>query len=143
MGVALALVEEEAMSVETILVKTMKDIPKAVAAGVVDMSTGMLLGVKTIDSHPQEVLDLVSAATKDLFEGDNVTTIEETFKRVRGVETNERYFKEIIVMSTNLVHIFARLKSMQSMVVVVVCRADTNLGLGLMKMRSITSTETI
>ena len=131
------------MSVETILVKTMKDIPKAVAAGVVDMSTGMLLGVKTIDSHPQEVLDLVSAATKDLFEGDNVTTIEETFKRVRGVETNERYFKEIIVMSTNLVHIFARLKSMQSMVVVVVCRADTNLGLGLMKMRSITSTETI
>ena len=131
------------MSVETILVKTMKDIPKAVAAGVVDMSTGMLLGVKTIDSHPQEVLDLVSAATKDLFEGDNVTTIEETFKRVRGVETNERYFKEIIVMSTNLVHIFARLKSMQSVVIVVVCRADTNLGLGLMKMRSITGSETI
>ena len=131
------------MSVDTILMKTMKEVPKAVASGVVDMSTGMLLGVKTVDSHPQEVLDLVSAATKDLFEGDNVTAIEATFKRIRGVQTSERYFKEIIVMSTNLVHIFARLKSMQSMVVVVVCRADTNLGLGLMKMRSITSTETI
>lgn len=45
------------MSVETILTKTMKDVPKAIAAGVVDMSTGMLLGVKTVDSHPQEVLD--------------------------------------------------------------------------------------
>ncbi|NVB42568.1 hypothetical protein G6O69_32390 [Pseudenhygromyxa sp. WMMC2535] len=131
------------MSVETILTKTMKEVPKAVACGVVDMSTGMLLGVKTIDSHPQEVLDLVSAATKDLFEGDNVTTIENTFKRVRGVETTERYFKEIIVMSTNLVHIFARVKSMQSVVVVAVCRSDTNLGLGLMKMRSITGSETI
>ena len=131
------------MSVDTILMKTMKEVPKAVASGVVDMSTGMLLGVKTVDSHPQEVLDLVSAATKDLFEGDNVTAIEATFKRIRGVQTSERYFKEIIVTSTNLVHFFARLKSMSSVVVVTVCREDTNLGLALMKMRSITSTETI
>jgi len=131
------------MSVDTILMKSMKEVPKAVAAGVVDMSTGMLLGVKTVDSHPQEVLDLVSAATKDLFEGDNVTNIEDTFKRMRGVQTSERYFKEIIVMSTNLVHVFSRLKSMQSMVVVVVCRADTNLGLALMKVRQICSTDGI
>ena len=131
------------MSVDTILTKTMNEVPKAVAAGVVDMSTGMLLGVKTVDSHPQEVLDLVSAATKDLFEGDNVTTIENTFKRVRGVQTSERYFKEIIVMSSNLVHIFARLKSMESVVVVVVCRTDMNLGLGLMKTRGIVSSETV
>ena len=131
------------MSVETILAKTMNDVPKTVAAGVVDMSTGMLLGVKTIDSHPQEVLDLVSAATKDLFEGDNVTTIEETFKRVRGVQTGERYFKEMIVMSSNLVHIFARLKSMESVVLVVVCRTDMNLGLGLMKTRAIAGSENV
>lgn len=129
------------MSVETILTKTMKDVPKAVAAGVVDMGTGMLLGVKTVDSHPQEVLDLVAAATKDLFEGDNVTQIEDTFKRVRGVTTDERYFKEIVVMSTNLVHVFARLKQHQSTVITVVCRSDTNLGLALVKMRAITATE--
>jgi hypothetical protein len=131
------------MSVETILVKTMADVPKAVAAGVVDMSTGMLLGVKTVDSHPHEVLDLVAAATKDLFEGDNVTAIENTFKRVRGVQTSERYFKEIMVMSTNLLHIFARLKRYEAAVVVVVCRADTNIGLALMKMRAICGTDTI
>jgi hypothetical protein len=131
------------MSVETILVKTMAEVPKAVAAGVVDMSTGMLLGVKTVDSHPHEVLDLVAAATKDLFEGDNVTAIENTFKRVRGVQTNERYFKEIMVMSTNLLHIFARLKRFEAAVVVVVCRADTNIGLALMKMRAICAADTI
>lgn len=131
------------MSVETILIKTMKEVPKAIAAGVVDMSTGMLLGVKTIDSHPQEVLDLVAAATKDMFEGDNVTMIENTFKRARGVTTSERYFREIIVTSTNLLHIFARLKSMQSIVVVVICREDTNLGLALMKMRAVCGSDTI
>lgn len=131
------------MSVETILVKTMAEVPKAVAAGVVDMSTGMLLGVKTVDSHPHEVLDLVAAATKDLFEGDNVTAIENTFKRVRGVQTNERYFKEIMVMSTNLLHIFSRLKRYEAAVVVVVCRADTNIGLALMKMRGICGADTL
>lgn len=131
------------MSVDTILVQTMKDVPKAVAVGIVDMATGMLLGVKTVDSHPHEVLDLVAAATKDLFEGDNVTAIEETFKRVRGVDTNERYFQEIIVTSTNLLHVFARVKSMPQMVMVVVCRADANLGLVVMKTRAIASSETI
>ncbi len=131
------------MSVDTILMRSMKDVPKAVATGIVDMSTGMLLGVKTVDSHPQEVLDLVAAATKDMFEGDNVTAIEDSFKRMRGVDTNERYFKEMIVMSTNLVHVFARLKSMQSIITVVVCRADTNLGLALMKTREICNSESI
>jgi len=131
------------MSVESILAKTMGEVPKAVAAGVVDMSTGMLLGVKTVDSHPQEVLDLVAAATRDLFEGDNVTNIENTFKRIRGVETSERYFKEIIVMSTNLLHIFARLKKFEAAVVVVVCRVDTNIGLALMKIRAICANDNL
>jgi len=36
--------------------------------GFVDMQTGMLLATKTVDSHPQEVLDLVAAATADIFE---------------------------------------------------------------------------
>mgnify|MGYP003572843039 CR=1 FL=1 len=131
------------MSVDSILQKSMSEIPKAVAAGIVDMSTGMLIGVKTIDSHPQAVLDLVSAATKDLFEGDNVTAIEDLFKRSRGVITSERYFREIIVMSTNLVHLFGRLHSMPSVIVVAVCRSDTNLGLALMKLRSVCGGETI
>lgn len=131
------------MSVETILIKVMKEVPKAVACGVVDMGSGMLLGVKTIDSHPQEVLDLVSAATKDLFEGDNVRAIEDLFKRTRGIQSNERYFKEILVMSTNLLHIFARLRTMPSIVIVVVAREDANLGLALMKMRAICTSESI
>jgi polyribonucleotide nucleotidyltransferase len=131
------------MSVDTILQASMREIPKAVAVGVVDMTTGMLLGVKTIDSHPQEVLDLVAAGTKDLFEGENVTMIERLFKRVRGVDTVDHYFREIIVTSTNLVHVFCRLKANQEVVLCVVTRLDVNLGLALTKTRSIASTDNI
>ena len=131
------------MSAESIVQGCMKNIPKAVAAGVVDMASGMLLAVKSVDSHPQEVLDTVAAGTKDLFEGDNAMAIEKMFKKVRGVGGEDHYFREMIVTSTNLVHFFARLKTNQAVVMTVVCRGDANLGLVLTKGREIANTETI
>ena len=49
------------MSLDSALSKAQQDVPECVAVGYVDMSTGMLLGVRTLDSHPTEVLDLVAA----------------------------------------------------------------------------------
>ena len=56
-------------------------IPECLAAGYVDIGSGMLLSVKTVDSHPSEVLDLVAAATADMFAGPNVSMIEKMFKK--------------------------------------------------------------
>lgn len=131
------------MSVDAIVVNLLKDVPKAMAAGVVDMGTGMLLAVKTVDSHPQAVLDMVAAATKDLFEGDTVVSIENTFRQVRGDSFQGHYFREIIVSSRNLLHVFARLDSHESIVLCVVARIDTNLGLAVMKTREIAKAATI
>lgn len=114
-----------------------KQIPECVAAGLVDMRTGMLLGVRTVDSHPQEVLDLVAAATGDLFQGTNVSAIERMFKQARGVKDDgAHYFQEIIVLSDNLLHVFQRCKRNTDMVLVSVCRISANLGMVLAKSRS-------
>ena len=114
-----------------------KSVPECVAVGYVDMKTGMLLGVRTVDSHPQEVLDLVAAATGDLFQGTNVTAIEKMFKQVRGVKDDgAHYFQEIIVMSDNLMHVFQRGKKNSDMVLVTVCRVSANMGMVLAKSRS-------
>jgi len=114
-----------------------KNVPDCVAVGFVDMKTGMLLAVKTVDSHPQEVLDLVAAATGDLFQGSNVSAIEQMFKKVRGVKDDGgHYFQEIIVNSDNLVHVFQRGKRNPDMVLVTVCRASANLGMVISKARS-------
>ena len=97
------------MSLDTVLSKVQQEVPECVAVGYVDMSTGMLLGVKTLDSHPQEVLDLVAAATADLFQGKSVTAIEKMFRKSRGQpEDSRHYFNEIIVFSENLLHVFLR-----------------------------------
>ena len=124
------------MSLDNALAKAQQAIPECVAAGYVDMSTGMLLGVKTVGAHQQEVLDLVAAATADLFQGQSVTAIEKLFRRSRGhVEDGVHYFREIIVFSENLLHVFLRGKKKDDQAFVVVCRASANVGMVLSKTR--------
>ena len=112
------------------------NIPECVAAGYVDLSTGMLLAIRTVDSHPQEILEMLAAATADMFQGPNVVAIENMFKKARGVEDNMHYFNEMIVNSDNLIHIFIRGKQNQEHVVGFVCRKSANLGMALTKSRS-------
>jgi hypothetical protein len=100
------------------------------------MSTGMLLAVKTVDSHPQEVLDLVAAATADLFQGQSVTAIEKLFRKSRGQgENGAHYFREIIVVSENLLHVFLRSRKKDDQALVFVCRASANIGMVISKSR--------
>jgi hypothetical protein len=125
------------MSLEKAINAASSQIPECVAAGYVDMSTGMLLAVKTVDSHPAEVLDLVAAATADLFQGSNVTSIEKMFKKSRGLPQDDKhYFQEIIVFSQNLLHVFMRGKKHDNHAVVYVCRASANIGMVISKSRT-------
>lgn len=115
--------------------KAITTIPECLAAGVVDVASGLLLDIKTVDSHPNEVIDLLAAATSDLFQGPNVTAVENLFKKSRGIETNEHYFEEIIVNSKNLLHVFIRGRRNQDYVVCFICRKTVNLGMALTKAR--------
>ncbi|GGK37838.1 hypothetical protein [Nocardia camponoti] len=112
------------------LVKSLRnEVPDCVATGIIDMSTGMLLSVETVDNHPAEVLDLLAAATLDLFQGRNVVMIEDIWKERRGIRSDEHYFQEILVNSNNLTHLFLRAESRDDLVVVVVCRKTVNVGM--------------
>lgn len=125
------------MSIDKALAAAQAEIPECVAAGYVDMASGMLLGVKTIDSHPGEVLDLVAAATGDLFQGRNVVEIERLFDKSRGITgTHTHYFREIVVFSTNLIHVFIRSKKHPEHAVVFVTRASANIGMVLVRSRA-------
>lgn len=125
------------MSLDNALAEMQRTVPECVACGLVDMKTGMLLGVKTLDSHPQEVLDLVAAATGELYQGPNVSAIEKLFKKTRGVaDDGHHYFQEIIILSDNLLHLFQRCKGNTDLVLVVVSRVSANLGMVLTKSRT-------
>ena len=124
------------MSMDTVLQKVATFVPECLAAGYVDVATGMLLAIRTVDSHPREVIDLVAAATADLFNGPNVSMIERMFKKSRGLQDDgHHYFQEIIVNSTNLIHVFLRGKKHADQALVVVCRGSANIGMVLTKAR--------
>lgn len=124
------------MSLDQALAAAVGEIPECVAAGYVDLTTGMLLGIKTVDSHPAEIMDVLAAATADLFQGPNVVTIESLFKKARGVANDDHhYFQEMVIMSDNLVHVFARMKNNEEHVICFVCRKSVNLGMALTKSR--------
>lgn len=125
------------MSLDKALAEAQTSIPECVASGYVDMATGMLLGVKTVDSHPAEVLDLVAAATGDLFQGRNVVEIENLFDKSRGITGRQtHYFQEIVVFSTNLIHVFVRSKKNPAHVAVFVSRISANVGMVLVRSRN-------
>ncbi len=107
-----------------------RDVPEYVGSGVVDLSTGMLLDADTVDDHPRDILDMLAAATADLFEGRTITQIEQMWREYRGThDDGGHYFQEILIYSTNLVHLFIRSRSNQEIVAGVVCRRNVNLGM--------------
>ena len=124
------------MNLDAIVQKAVTSVPECVAAGCVDLASGMVLSIKTVDSHPQEVFELLAAATADLFQGPNVSAIESVFRRARGLAENpdHHYFQEMIVNSDNLIHVFLRTKR-QMQVVCFVCRKGANLGMVLTRAR--------
>lgn len=131
------------MTVETILAKTMTEVPRALAAGVVDMTTGALLGFEAVDDHPREALAQVAGACGALFEGQDVAMLEGVLQQLRGARPRERYLTEIVVASTERVRIFARLGQHEPAVLVVECRTDVDMGLALVKTRAITTDATV
>lgn len=124
------------MSFDNALNAAATSVPECVAAGYVDVASGMLLAIKTVDSHPRQVIDLLAAATADLFNGESVSMIERMFKKARGLQDDGyHYFQEIIVNSDNLIHVFMRGKLHPEYVAVFVCRRTANLGMALTKAR--------
>ncbi|MEU6535319.1 hypothetical protein [Streptomyces sp. NPDC047000] len=126
------------------LVKSLRtDAPDCVAAGVVDMATGMLLSYETVDNHPPEVLDLLAGATLDLFQGRTVVMIEDVFKERRGLAGDNHFFQEILVNSDNLTHLFVRMTEQQDVVAVVVCRKSVNVGMLFAQVRRVVKEHTL
>ncbi len=77
----------------------------AVAAGVVDLETGMLLGIYNSSQYTQTLNEIVAAATMDLFRGTNVGRVEQMVRAHRGLpENGDRYFEEVHVSSKNNYH---------------------------------------
>lgn len=109
----------------------------AVACGVVDLDTGMLLGIHNAAQYTQTLNEIVAAATMDLFRGPNVGRVEQMVRAQRGVpENGAHYFQEIHISSEHNYH-FAKAIKQGKAVIMLVTKKNTNIGMGWAMLKSV------
>ena len=122
--------------VETTLKSFRQDIPEYVGSGVIDLTTGMLLGSDTLDEQPREILDMMGAAVADLFGGRTVNQIESMWQQYYGNGTGHQSMQEVLIRSAGLVLLFLR-SPRDDIIVAVACRRDVNIGMLLAQARHV------
>jgi hypothetical protein len=111
------------------------DVTDAIACAVVDLNSGMLMGVQhRVSYFTQTYLDAVAAAAVDMFRGKNVRRVEQLLSKHRGTEVKDT-FQEIFINSTTVIH-FMKLLPEKEVVVVLVTRKTTNQGMGWAGLRA-------
>ena len=105
------------------------------AVGVVDLNTGMLMGVHhTVPYFTQAYLDAVAAAAVEMFRGKNVRRVEELLSQQRG-EPIKDSFEEIFISSPKVFHFMATIKD-KGAVVVMITKKTVNQGMGWATLRT-------
>jgi hypothetical protein len=108
----------------------------AVACGVVDLDTGMLLGIHNASQYTQTLNEVVAAATMDMFRGSNINRIQQMVRAHRGVpENGEHYFQEVHITSSHNFH-FAKTMRAGKAVIMLVTKKTTNIGMGWAELKS-------
>ncbi len=121
------------MTIEAALNTAMKTIPDCIAAGYVDMETGMLLGTNTSEPDSADVLDSLAIAVANLFQGRGIKAFEELLSTAGAEESENPGFGEIAVFSNDRLNIFLRTREYPDHVVCYICRNSANVGLALTK----------
>lgn len=120
---------------DDVLKKIVDETDGGVACGVVDLNTGMLMGIHNASNYPAEMNDLVAAAAMDLFRGKHLQEIQKMVRMHRGVpEDGANYFEEIHIASKHNFH-FAKTFKGDSAMVMLVTNKSTNIGMGWAKLR--------
>lgn len=113
----------------------LEKVDDCLAVGVVDLNTGMLMGVyHSVPYFTQAYLDAVAAAAVEMFRGKNVRRVEEMLSQQRG-EPIKDSFEEIFVSSPKVFHFMATIKE-KGAVVVMVTKKTVNQGMGWAAIRT-------
>ncbi len=121
------------MSIESALTSAIETIPDCIAAGYVDMETGMLLGVDASDQDNADALENLALAVANLFQGRGVKGFEDLLRSADIDDAEHPGFGEIAVFSNDRLHIFLRTREYPDHVVCYLCRDSANVGLALTK----------
>jgi hypothetical protein len=113
-------------------------VPECLAAGAVDLATGMLLAVRAEAGRSGDDIDLLAASADDFLGGPRLAQLARAFSD--GGAT----VQEVIVVADAVVFVFQRFRRRPGVALVTVSRASANLGMVLARARqSLTAVESV
>ncbi|MDR2871905.1 MAG: hypothetical protein LBV45_05180 [Xanthomonadaceae bacterium] len=131
------------MSANTVVENLLTNVPKAVAAGVIDIGTGTFLAIKSNNAHPQNVQDLVPATIKAIYEGQTASN----FQKTESAPFEEHFVREALISARTHLYVSKRLEKQENIILVVAAEMDMSnaalFSLVLMKLRDIANQTTI
>lgn len=108
----------------------------ALAAGVVDLDSGILLGIHNAAAYTPALNELVAAATMDMFRGPNLGRVEQMVRMHKGLpENGEHYFQEVHITSAHNFHLAKTLRG-GSAVLMLVTKRTANLGMAWAQLKA-------
>ncbi len=120
------------------LAAVLTSVPDCLAATLIDLAEGRWLAVRTLDDVEPEVLDLMVAASAELFENYQLEAAEALYREACKPPLEQRDDcrpREAVVLSRGLTHLFIRNPECPRFVLLCICRAGTSLGLALARSR--------
>ena len=108
----------------------------AVACGVIDLATGMLLGSHVSSPFPADLADKVAAVGADLFHGKNAGRIEKSLRSRRSPDdASGHVLDEIHATSHDGFHLAKSIKNGKAAIILLTTRS-ANQGIGWAQMKA-------
>lgn len=123
------------MDINQICNEIVTNIDAALGCAVVDLESGLLLGVAhSVPYFTQSYLDAVAAAAVDMFRGRTVTAVEDMISNMRGT-ASKHMIKEVQMTTDNTYHFMSIVPERPNSLVVLITSKKANLGMGWSSLR--------
>jgi len=121
--------------INSICADVVKQVDSALGCAVVDLESGLLLGVAhNIPYFTQSYLDAVAAAAVDMFRGKNVQAVEDMIANMRG-NNKTQLITEVQMTTANTYHFMAVVPDKPNALMVLITSKKVNLGMGWVAVR--------
>ena len=123
-----------------IMKEIVDEVDEALAAAVVDLNTGLILGVShNVPYFTQTYIDAVAAAAVDMFRGKAVRNIEKLISSMRGHEPKPM-LNEVQFVTDQTYHFMTIVPDKPNCMTVLITSKRANMGMGWASLRSRLST---
>lgn len=125
------------MDINEICSEIVRSVDSALGCAVVDLNSGLLLGVShNVPYFTQSYLDAVAAAAVDMFRGRTIGAVEDMIANMRG-NSKSHLVKEVQMTTENTFHFMMIVPEKQDALVVLITSRKANLGMGWASLRKV------